>query len=533
MAEDISYLGLDFSTQQLKAVVINDDLKVTYQSIVQFDLDLPEFRTHGGVHTHEDKLTVTAPTIMWVKALDMILERLKLEGLDFSTVAAVSGAGQQHGSVYWRKGAKQILLNVHPNKFLHEQLQGCFSVRDSPVWMDSSTLEQCKVLENGVGGPLALAKLTGSRAYERFTGNQISKIFETRPDAYNNTERISLVSSFAATLFLGHYADIDLSDGSGMNLLDINEKDWSDDCLKLCAPDLREKLGSPVPSCSILGSISSYFVERYGFIESCKVVAFTGDNPASLAGTQLNKGDMAISLGTSDTVFLWLTDPKPSLDGHILCNPVDCKDYMALLCFKNGSLTRERIRDECAESSWQLFSDLLESTPRGNFGNIGMYFDMMEILPAVVGDYRFNKNNEIVQRFSKEVEVRALIEGQFLAKRIHAENLGFAIDSSSRIIATGGASTNKSLIQVLSDIFNMPVYVLDVPNSACLGSALRGKHGLLGEDFCFQEMFSEPLGINLSAVPSKDASQVYSPMLSRYRVLEERIIKISNSKVLS
>lgn len=52
------------------------------------------FRTHGGVHNHEDKLTVTAPTIMWVKALDMLLERLKLEGLDFSTVAAVSGAAQ-------------------------------------------------------------------------------------------------------------------------------------------------------------------------------------------------------------------------------------------------------------------------------------------------------------------------------------------------------------------------------------------------------------------------------------------------------
>lgn len=54
-------------------------------------------------------------------------------------------------------------------------------------------------------------------------------------------------------------------------------------------------------------------------------------NLASLAGTQLNKGDMAISLGTSDTVFLWLTDPKPSLDGHILCNPIVSSDFLALL----------------------------------------------------------------------------------------------------------------------------------------------------------------------------------------------------------
>ncbi|KFM74579.1 Xylulose kinase, partial [Stegodyphus mimosarum] len=234
---------------------------------------------------------------------------------------------------------------------------------------------------------------------------------------------------------------------------------------------------------------------------------------------------MAISLGTSDTVFLWLTDPKPSLNAHILCNPLDSKEYMALLCFKNGSLTRERIRDECAEGSWQLFSDLLDSTPRGNFGNIGMYFDLVEILPAVVGDYRFNKNNELIHRFSKEVEVRALVEGQFLAKRVHAEDLGFSVHSASRIIATGGASTNKSLIQVLADVFNMPVYVLEIPNSACLGSALRAKHGLLGEDFPFQNMFAEPLGLHLSCSPAKDAAQVYGPMLTRYRMLQEKLVK--------
>ncbi|XP_054723278.1 xylulose kinase-like [Uloborus diversus] len=518
MSQDVTYLGL-------KAVVINDALRITHQSSVSFDLDLPEFRTHGGVYSHDDKLTVTAPPIMWIKAFDMILEKLKLDGLDFSSVAAISGAAQQHGSVYWKKGAEQILHTVLPNKFLHEQLQGCFSMRDSPVWMDSSTTSYCKTFERGVGGPIMLSQITGSRAYERFTASQIAKLHQTKPVVYNNTERISLVSSFAATLFLCHYAPIDLSDGSGMNLLDIHLKDWSDVCLEVCAPNLREKLGVPVPSSTVLGTIAPYFVDRYGFAETCKIIAFTGDNPASLAGTQLNKGDMAISLGTSDTVFLWLTEYRPSLDGHILCNPLTSKDFMALLCFKNGSFTRERIRDDCADGSWQLFSDLLDSTPRGNFGNIGMYFDMMEIVPPMIGDYRFNRNNELVQRFSKEVEVRALIEGQFLAKRVHAENVGFTIGSKSKIIATGGASANQAIVQVLSDVFNVPVYVLDFPNSACLGAALRAKHGLLGEEFGFHKMFEEPLKLHLSAKPAKDAAEIYGPMLLRYRILEDRIIR--------
>lgn len=48
---------------------------------------------------------------------------------------------------------------------------------------------------------------------------------------------------------------------------------------------------------------------------------------------KLNEGWLAISLGTSDTVFLWLKQPEVVLDGHILCNPVDSNDYMALLWY--------------------------------------------------------------------------------------------------------------------------------------------------------------------------------------------------------
>ncbi|NWT11761.1 XYLB kinase, partial [Vireo altiloquus] len=241
-------------------------------------------------------------------------------------------------------------------------------------------------------------------------------------------QRISLVSSFAASLFLGTYAPIDYSDGSGMNLLQIWEKAWSKSCLDACAPGLEERLGCPVPSHSVLGPISPYYSQRYGFSPDCKIVAFTGDNPASLAGMRLQEGDIAISLGTSDTLFLWIQEPTPALEGHILCNPVDSQTYMALLCFKNGSLMRERIRDDCASGSWDEFSKALSSTVAGNNGNLGFYFDVMEITPEAVGIHRFDRDNQkVVSRFPKEVEIRALIEGQFMAKRIHAEKLGYKV----------------------------------------------------------------------------------------------------------
>ena len=61
---------------------------------------------------------------------------------------------------------------------------------------------------------------------QRFTGNQIAKLYQQHDSSYNSTERISLVSSFGASLFLGCYSSIEYSDGSGMNLLDITSKDW-------------------------------------------------------------------------------------------------------------------------------------------------------------------------------------------------------------------------------------------------------------------------------------------------------------------
>ncbi|XP_039290746.1 xylulose kinase isoform X2 [Nilaparvata lugens] len=521
LKEERTYFGMDLSTQQLKGVIVSEDLEVLYETHVQFDNALPEFRTHSGVIL-TDKTTVTAPVLMWVKALDILLDKMRVCGADFSKVCALSGSAQQHGTVYWNNGAENVLKSLDPMEFLHSQLSSSFSVSNSPVWMDSSTTKHCQRLEAEVGGPEKLAEITGSKAYERFSGAQIAKIAETKSIAYNNTERISLVSSFLASLFLGSYAPIDYSDGSGMNLLDIRSKEWHENCLKVCGPTLDDKLGETVASHTDLGPISDYFVQRFGFDPQCRVIAFTGDNPASFAGMRLGPSDMAVSLGTSDTVFFSLTNPKPLKEGHILVSPIDPKLYMTLLCFKNGSLVRERIRDKYCKGSWEEFGTLLESTPRGNFGNIGLYYDAMEIIPKLMGEFKFDRADSPVTKFSSpEQEIRALIEGQFIAKRAHAEDSGFVVGPETRIIATGGASSNKAVLQVLADCFNSPVYTLDLSNSAMLGSAYQAKYGQMrrnGEtDVNFLSVTSAAPPAKLLCQPYPDAATVYDPMVERYR----------------
>ena len=204
------FLGLDSSTQSLKATVIDSSLAVVAEADVNFDADFPAYGTSGGVHKQEDG-TVTSPTVLWIDALDTVLGKLK-GNVDFSQIAAVSGSGQQHGSVYWKKGAAETLANLTPGSSLKDQLADSFSIPDSPVWMDSSTSAQCAALEESLGGPEAVAAATGSRAYERFTGNQIAKL--SSHDNFGETERISLVRSARPLSFL---APPDAADHSPCN----------------------------------------------------------------------------------------------------------------------------------------------------------------------------------------------------------------------------------------------------------------------------------------------------------------------------
>ncbi|XP_067930344.1 xylulose kinase-like [Watersipora subatra] len=522
------YLGFDFSTQSLKVVAVNDHFDVIIEESIKFD-DIGKYKTSDGCHINPDGLTVTSPTIMWVDALDIVLGRLLQKGFNFQAVKAISGAGQQHGSVYWKKGAEKVLASLNPSSTLETQLKHCFTLEESPIWMDSSTKKQCKYLEAAVGGSQAMTDLTGSRAYERFTGNQILKVIQNYPEIYQQTERISLVSSFAASLLRGAYCQIDESDGSGMNLMNIKLRDWDETLAKACSPDLQDKLGIPVPTVTVQGSISKYFVERYSFSDTCQIVSFTGDNPSSLAGMKLAKGEVAVSLGSSDVLFLWLENPLAKTEGHIFVNPVDTKAYMALLCFKNGSLTRAAIRDKYAHSDWSHFETLLLNQPRGNNGKIGFYYTIAEIIPdGVEGCYYFDETDQQVEDFADAEHIRAVIESQFLSRRVHAEDMGFELGKDCRVLATGGASNNHAILQVMSDIFNAPVYTQSVANSAALGAAMLAMHAVnvTTDNLSYKERVHDTRNFELVAQPQPDSKQVYDVMAARYRKLEKQAIEL-------
>jgi xylulokinase len=389
--------------------------------------------------------------------------------LDLSRIRAISGSAQQHGSVYLNSAAAGVLAALDSHAPLVDQIGRIFARADSPIWMDSSTSAQCAAITGAVGGASALATLTGSRAFERFTGPQIRKFYEQTPDAYARTDTIHLVSSYMASLLTGAHAPIEPGDGSGMNLMDISAGRWALAALETTAPGLDAKLPPLRPSWTVAGRLSPFWVQRYEF-PPARVVAWSGDNPCSLIGTGLvREGRIGISLGTSDTLFGFMSEPKvdPSGTGHVFGSPTG--DYMSLVCFKNGSLARERVRAD-AGLDWAGFSRVLRETPPGNGGRIMLPWFDAEITPEVLepGVRRYG-----VEPADPEANVRAVVEAQMMAMANHSAWMGVSVDT---IHATGGASKNREILQIMADVFGATVHQLEVGNSACLGAALRAWH---------------------------------------------------------
>ncbi|MXY84372.1 MAG: hypothetical protein F4Y91_20520, partial [Gemmatimonadetes bacterium] len=253
------YLGIDSSTQSITGLLIDAEQRtIVAEASINFD---DHFKaTYGvvnGVRDLGEGVVHSAP-LMWAEALDLLLQTLADQGHDLGAVRAVSGSGQQHGTVYLNASAASALANLSPIQPLKDQLAAIFARPTSPIWMDTSTASQCAEIEAAIGGRDALLALTGNAAFERFSGPQIRKFYQTEPDAYADTTYIGLVSSYIASLLAGRLVGVDPGDGSGTNMMDIAARQWSAHALDATAPGLAAKLLPIAPSGQPVGPISPY-----------------------------------------------------------------------------------------------------------------------------------------------------------------------------------------------------------------------------------------------------------------------------------
>lgn len=519
----MTFLGLDCSTQSLTGILIDfDSHSIIHREKLIFDNEFPYYGTHNGVYITHDGKQVHSNPLMWVEALDLLFSRLLKNKSLIKSVEAVSGSGQQHGTVYLNEKFEQVLDNLDSSLSLVNQLQNSFSRDTSPVWMDSSTSKQCDEIRQKLGGMEATIRLTGSNTFERFSGPQIRKFYQEDPEKYFSTSKIHLVSSFMSSLLLGKNSPIDYGDGAGMNLMDIKTKKWSNRALDATAPNLKLKLPPLNNSFDIIGKISPYFVKKFGFSPDTILIPWSGDNPNSLIGVGvIETGKVAISLGTSDTYFGYMKELDLDLkgEGHVFGAPTG--DYMSLICYKNGSLAREKVKGNL---TWDEFSSILKRSPPGNCGKIMLPYFFPEIVPVVLEPkvYRFGFDEDDI-----EGNVRAIIEAQFLSMKHHSD---WIKEKPLEIHATGGGSANREILQVASDIFGINIRQFEITDSAALGAALRGvksHYDYKGDKKNWPDIVYNFLNFQQSHIiePNEHSRQLYNEMLNLYGKYENYIQK--------
>ncbi|KAL2123347.1 hypothetical protein VTJ04DRAFT_3802 [Mycothermus thermophilus] len=482
MSDGPLYLGLDLSTQQLKAIVIQSDLHVVAEAKVSFDEDFgSKYGVEKGVLMNKAEGEVFAPVAMWLESLDLVLNRLKEKNTPLNRIRGISGSCQQHGSVYWSHKASDLLAGLTADKPLVEQLKDAFSYPYGPNWQDHSTQHECDQFDVKLGSPQRLAEVTGSAAHHRFTGPQIMRL---RPTSAAWTSGTSLGG------------------------------DWSEPLLELTAggadgaAGLRRKLGEVrKDGGGSMGAISRYFVSRYGFSADCQISPFTGDNPATILALPLRPGDAIVSLGTSTTFLMVTPVYKPDPSYHFFNHPTTPGQYMFMLCYKNGALAREKVRDalpgtaqaKTSGDPWAAFNAAALSTPPLDISNpatdrakLGLYFYLPEIVPNIrAGTWRFTSlpdGTDLREETSStpwpvETDPRIIVESQALSMRLRSQNLVYPPPDRPqlpaqprRVYLVGGGSLNPAIARVLGDVLGGAegVYRLDVGGNACaLGGAYK------------------------------------------------------------
>ena len=273
------YIGVDLGTSAVKLLMMDENGNI--QKIVSKEYPL-YFPKPGWSEQH--------PEDWYIKSMEGMKE-LTSE-CDKSQVAGISFGGQMHGLVALDKDDQVI--------------------RPAILWNDGRTGKQTEYL-NQVIGKDKLSEYTANIAFAGFTAPKILWMKENEPENYKRIVKIMLPKDYLAYRLSGIFCT-DVSDASGMLLMDVKNRCWSKEMLEICGI-IEEQLPKLYESYEVVGTLKPDVANELGFSESVKVIAGAGDNAAAAVGTgTVGDGRCNISLGTSGTIFI--SSEKFGVDKH-------------------------------------------------------------------------------------------------------------------------------------------------------------------------------------------------------------------------
>ena len=263
------YIGVDLGTSAMKLLLLDE--KGTIYNTVTKEYPL-EFPKPGWSQQNP---------VDWKNALLEGIPSL-LEGFEAEKVIGIGCGGQMHGLV---------VLDENDNV-----------IRPAILWNDGRTAKQVDYLNNEIG-KAKLSEWTANIAFAGFTAPKILWMREKEPENFAKIAKIMLPKDYINYILTGVHA-CDYSDASGMLLLDVENKCWSEEMLQICGVT-KEQMPVLYESYECIGTIKEELAQLIGLPSGVKVCCGAGDNAAAAVGTGIvGEGGCNISLGTSGTVFI-------------------------------------------------------------------------------------------------------------------------------------------------------------------------------------------------------------------------------------
>ena len=436
-------LGIDVGTGGTRALLIDADGRITASSTVE----------HIPFSSPETGWAEQDPNDWWRAATLAIRDVLSKSDIQPEEIKAIGFSGQMHGAV-----------------LLDERDQ---VLRPSIIWCDQRTSDQCAEITEKIGAD-RLIELTCNPALTGFTLPKLLWVREHEPEIWRQVHSVLLPKDFVRLRLTGDKAT-DVADASGMLLLDVAGRKWSQQMLSAAEVD-EALLARVYESPEITGTVSTAGAKETGLRAGTQVVAGAGDQAAGAVGMGIVRpGSVSATIGTSGVVFA--ASDKPALDPkgrvHTFCHAIPDR-WHVMGVTQGAGLSLRWFRDQFGVEGSDAYEQLTEDAariPPGANGLLWTPYLMGERTPhldpharaALVG---------LTASHTRAHIVRAILEGVAFSLRDTLEIFKEMNVPVEEIRLGGGGARSKLWRQIQADVYGRVVKCVEAEEGAAYGAAL-------------------------------------------------------------
>ena len=490
------YLGVDIGTSGTKTVLFDVRGKVIASATEEYPLYQPQ---NGYAEQMPED---------WAQAvIHTMAAVMQKSGVDKAAVKGIGLSGQMHG----------LVMLDETNQVL----------RPSIIWCDQRTTAECEEITRRVGAEQLIA-ITANPALTGFTASKILWVRNHEPEIYAKCRHILLPKDYIRFILTGEYAT-EVSDASGMQLLDVPNRCWSETVLKALDID-PALLGKVYESPEITGYLTEDIAKQTGLQAGTPVVGGAGDNAAAAIGTGVAEDGKAFTtIGTSGVVFAHSSsisiDPKGRV--HTFCCAVPgCWHVMGVT--QGAGLSLKWFRDEFClhekETARGMGVDeyylMDKEAERSHIGANRLLY-----LPYLMGERTPHLDANARGVFfglsamhQKRDLLRAVMEGVTYSLRDCLEVFREMEITVDQMMACGCGGSSPLWRQMLADLYHCPIQTLASTEGPALGVAILAMVGT-GAYASVPEACKAIIHTDKTCSPNPDAMPIYEHYYALYRKL--------------